>query len=108
MVVVSRAPGASTGALGVLTLEDVIEELIGEEIIDESDVYVDVHKAIRRSVPGPLSKAASLALFVIPLVRQLDTMMMGLDTDLILLTRLLIPRQPPMQISLSNAPIWKA
>lgn len=63
MVVVSTDPGASSGAIGVLTLEDVIEELIGEEIVDESDVYVDVHNAIRRTIPGPLSKGSSLALF---------------------------------------------
>ncbi|KAH3675530.1 hypothetical protein WICMUC_002619 [Wickerhamomyces mucosus] len=56
MVVVSERPGDSYGALGVLTLEDVIEELIGEEIVDESDVYVDIHKAIKREQPGPLSK----------------------------------------------------
>lgn len=56
MVIVSESPGDAYGALGVLTLEDVIEELIGEEIIDESDVYIDVHKAIRRTNPGPLSK----------------------------------------------------
>ncbi len=55
MVVVSSTPGEPVGALGVLTLEDVIEELIGEEIIDESDVYIDVHKAIKRKIPGPLS-----------------------------------------------------
>jgi metal transporter CNNM len=30
MVIVSEHPGESTGALGVVTLEDVIEELIGE------------------------------------------------------------------------------
>ncbi|TKA79966.1 hypothetical protein B0A49_01385 [Cryomyces minteri] len=53
MVLVSDFPGEDHGALGVLTLEDVIEELIGEEIIDESDVFVDVHKAIRRAVPAP-------------------------------------------------------
>lgn len=58
MVVVSRTPGEAEGALGVLTLEDVIEELIGEEIIDESDVYIDVHKAIKRSNPGPMKRFA--------------------------------------------------
>lgn len=56
MVVVSERPGDSNGALGVLTLEDVIEELIGEEIVDESDVFIDIHKNIKRTQPGPLSK----------------------------------------------------
>ncbi|KAL7663339.1 CNNM transmembrane domain-containing protein [[Candida] zeylanoides] len=56
MIVVSEHPGEPTGALGVLTLEDVIEELIGEEIVDESDVYIDINNNIKRKVPGPLSK----------------------------------------------------
>ncbi|KAL4908938.1 hypothetical protein BDW74DRAFT_75022 [Aspergillus multicolor] len=56
MVLVSEFPGEDRGALGVVTLEDVIEELIGEEIIDESDVFVDVHKAIRRMNPAPYSR----------------------------------------------------
>ncbi|CEP17632.1 hypothetical protein [Parasitella parasitica] len=47
MALISDDPGAHRGALGVITLEDVIEELIGEEIIDETDVYVDVHNKIR-------------------------------------------------------------
>ncbi|KAI9491519.1 hypothetical protein BDB00DRAFT_978236 [Zychaea mexicana] len=41
MALVSTNPGEKGGAMGVITLEDVIEELIGEEIIDETDVYVD-------------------------------------------------------------------
>ncbi|EGD94057.1 CBS domain-containing protein [Trichophyton tonsurans CBS 112818] len=53
MVLVSDYPGEDHGSLGVVTLEDVIEELIGEEIIDESDVFIDVHKAIRRMAPAP-------------------------------------------------------
>ncbi|KAK7935507.1 hypothetical protein PG985_001002 [Apiospora marii] len=56
MVLISEYPGEDHGALGVVTLEDVIEELIGEEIIDESDVYVDVHRAIRRTHPAPKAR----------------------------------------------------
>jgi metal transporter CNNM len=53
MILVSEYPGEDHGAIGVVTLEDVIEELIGEEIVDESDVFIDVHKAIRRAMPAP-------------------------------------------------------
>lgn len=56
MVLVSQFPGEPYGALGVLTLEDVIEELIGEEIVDELDVYMDINNRIERKHPGPLSK----------------------------------------------------
>ncbi|KAN0064658.1 cell agglutination protein Mam3 [Thecaphora frezii] len=47
MILVSRHPGESRGAMGVVTLEDVIEEMIGEEIVDETDVFVDVHNKIK-------------------------------------------------------------
>ena len=33
--------------VGVITLEDVIEEMIQEEIIDETDQYIDIHAKIK-------------------------------------------------------------
>ncbi|KKY25485.1 hypothetical protein UCRPC4_g01749 [Phaeomoniella chlamydospora] len=53
MVLISENPGGESGAVGIVTFEDVIEELIGEEIVDESDVFIDVHNAIRRIGPSP-------------------------------------------------------
>ena len=37
---------AQQKAIGIITLEDVIEELIGEEIVDETDKFVDVARHV--------------------------------------------------------------
>ncbi len=56
--------------MGLITIEDVIEELLQEEIVDETDLWVDNEQtarvnvaALTKSLPPRLRKVLSAGLF---------------------------------------------
>ncbi|XP_024538876.1 DUF21 domain-containing protein At4g33700 [Selaginella moellendorffii] len=50
---------ADDEAVGIITMEDVIEELLQEEIWDETDEYVDIHNKIKVNMLPPEDKSPS-------------------------------------------------
>lgn len=70
LLLVSDTPGREGGAIGLVSMEDVTEELLGSETVDETDVYIDVHKknkVVRTITPGRVT-ASRVSLSMGPLI----------------------------------------
>ncbi|KAJ7818745.1 hypothetical protein B0H13DRAFT_1922106 [Mycena leptocephala] len=66
LLLISRTPGKPGGAIGVLTLEDIIDEILSEEIVNETDQYSDnmsTQRAKRITTAAVMQRDASVSGF---------------------------------------------